>query len=449
MIIWGGRNASQALATGGRYNPATNSWQGVAGSGAPSARAAHSAVWTGSVMVVWGGSGGSGFNTYFSNGARYNPASNTWTAMTTASAPSVRRFHSAVWTGTAMIVWGGYNGSAWLDTGGRYDPAGNSWIATSTTAAPAGRYQHAAVWTGSDLIVWGGFDGSGFLDTGGRYDPAGDSWQAMQMAGAPGGRYYPLGVWTGSRMVVWGGYSGAALQSGGRYNPIADSWDATSGSGAPQERLIHKGVWTGSEMIVWGGTSGTGALATGARYFVDESPDADGDGARQCADCDDTRAQVYAGAPQICDGVNNDCADPSWPALLPGDRDEDGDGLLTCSGDCDDTDAGAWAIPGEAVDLIVTIPGGLATLSWTSPNDAGGTSVRFDTLRSLSGSDFTTAADCVESSDGSDLQSTDPAPPPPGAIVYYLVRAENSCPGGPGPLGSTSAGTPRLGRLCP
>src|SRR5436309_12569822 len=45
--------------------------------------------------------------------------------------------------------------------------ADDTWTATSTTSAPAGRYYHTAVWTGSEMIVWGGTDGSGFLNTGG------------------------------------------------------------------------------------------------------------------------------------------------------------------------------------------------------------------------------------------------------------------------------------------
>src|SRR5262249_1047100 len=32
----------------------------------------------------------------------------------------------------------------------------DSWTATSTTNAPSGRYYHTAVWTGSEMIVWGG-----------------------------------------------------------------------------------------------------------------------------------------------------------------------------------------------------------------------------------------------------------------------------------------------------
>ena len=44
------------------------------------------------------------------------------------------------------------------------------WHATSTIGAPTGRYLHTAVWTGSRMIVWGGFDGNNVnLNTGGQW----------------------------------------------------------------------------------------------------------------------------------------------------------------------------------------------------------------------------------------------------------------------------------------
>ena len=59
-----------------------------------------------------------------------------------------------------MIVWGGYgcDGNCVLNTGGRYNPSTDSWTATSTTNAPSDEYYHTAVWTGSEMIVWGGTD---------------------------------------------------------------------------------------------------------------------------------------------------------------------------------------------------------------------------------------------------------------------------------------------------
>jgi hypothetical protein len=56
-----------------------------------------------------------------------------------------------------------------LNTGGRYDPATNTWTATGTTNAPSGRQSHTAIWTGSEMIVWGGLGNLGDSDTGGRY----------------------------------------------------------------------------------------------------------------------------------------------------------------------------------------------------------------------------------------------------------------------------------------
>src|SRR5438552_4409563 len=108
----------------------------------------------------------------------------SWTATSTTSAPAARELHTAVWTGSEMIVWGGLGSGGSLNTGGRYNPGTDSWTATSTTSAPAARYYHTAVWTGSEMIVWGGFNGS-FLNTAGRYNPATATWTATTTTTAP------------------------------------------------------------------------------------------------------------------------------------------------------------------------------------------------------------------------------------------------------------------------
>lgn len=76
--------------------------------------------------------------------------------------------------------------------------------------------------------------------------------------------------------------------------------------------------------------------------------DDDGDLISECqGDCDDARASVRPGGPQLCgDGLNNNCSDPAWPAVPFNDRDDDGDGVSECQGDCDDAHATVW--PGGA-----------------------------------------------------------------------------------------------------
>jgi N-acetylneuraminic acid mutarotase len=259
MIVWGGNNGPN-LNTGGRYNPSTDSWTATSTTNAPSARNFHTAVWTGSQMIVWGG--------LDNTGGRYNPSTDSWTATTTTNAPAARGAHTAVWTGSEMIVWGGVgSGPTYLNTGGRYNPSTDSWTATTTTNAPSARDFHTAVWTGTEMIVWGGTpDGSIFLNTGGRYNPSTDSWTATSTTNTPAAREYHTAVWTGSEMIVWGGFNGGSFNTGGRYNPSADSWTATSTTNAPAARRLHTAVWTGSEMIVWGGYNGTTFFNTGGRY---------------------------------------------------------------------------------------------------------------------------------------------------------------------------------------
>jgi glucose/arabinose dehydrogenase len=78
---------------------------------------------------------------------------------------------------------------------------------------------------------------------------------------------------------------------------------------------------------------------------------ADGDAFRVCeGDCDDTRASVYPGAPQLCDGINDNCSDPSWPAVPPNEVNADGDGFRICQGDCDDTRASVYPGAPELCD---------------------------------------------------------------------------------------------------
>ena len=232
-------------------------WRATSTAGAPSGRYYHTAVWTGSRMLIWGGSDG---NSAVNSGAAYDPVANSWTPLSTIGAPTSREQHTAIWTGSKMVVWGGFDGATPdLNTGGLYNPGTDSWAPTSTTGAPSERRFHTAVWTGTKMIVWGGSNESTFLNTGGRYDPGSDTWLPTTTTSAPAGRYGHTATWSGSRMIVWGGGD----NTGGLYDPVLNLWTPTSTTGAPQGRLFHTAVWTGTSMLVWGGiVGGVGVAVT-------------------------------------------------------------------------------------------------------------------------------------------------------------------------------------------
>jgi hypothetical protein len=100
------------------------------------------------------------------------PATDSWTATSLTNVAAGQFRHTAVWTGTEMIVWGGVdsrNSSIFTDSGGRYDPVDDSWTATSPTNAPTARDTHSAIWTGTEMIVWAGVTDTARVNTGGRY----------------------------------------------------------------------------------------------------------------------------------------------------------------------------------------------------------------------------------------------------------------------------------------
>jgi hypothetical protein len=268
MVVWGGEIGGSLLNTGGLYDPVTNSWTGATSLvNAPSPRTLHTMTWTGQQVIVWGGStGASTGDTYYNQGYKYNPATNQWQGtVSTAGAPSARSFHTAVWTGSRMIIWGGYDGSQRVNTGGLYDPSKNKWVgSTGTVGAPSPRLHHVAAWTGTEMIIWGGDDGAGNLNDGARYNPETNTWTPMTMTNAPTARQAATAIWDGWEMVLWGGNVGAGLSTdgGARYNPVTDTWAAeTSLVNALTPRQGHSAVWTGSKMIV-----SHGAFAGGPFY---------------------------------------------------------------------------------------------------------------------------------------------------------------------------------------
>ena len=202
MVVWGARSLGPPTNTGGQYDPATDSWSPTSLIDAPAGRIGPTGVWTGDVVIFWGGSlpgvpftcncctGGfavgcdsftcetavcdvdpfccdTEWDTFcdaqasslctccesaVATGGRYDPVADAWLPMSPASTP--RASHTAVWTGTEMIVWGGSS----TKNAERYDPASDSWTETSDDGAPSARTDHSAVWTGDEMIVWGGFD---------------------------------------------------------------------------------------------------------------------------------------------------------------------------------------------------------------------------------------------------------------------------------------------------
>jgi hypothetical protein len=236
-----------------------NTWYPISTAGAPT-EYVSTPIWTGTEVIAWPGGN--------SRGARYDPLTDTWKPMSMTNIPK-QVGHSSVWTGNEMIIWGGCAGDYCYsnnrtNSGGKYNPTTDTW--TQPQGLPGNcplnpRVWHTAVWTGTQMIVWGGYASGNYLNTGGAYDPIADSWKEISNYGAPS-TGLALSVWTGKEMIIWpmNLYYSKTPPKGGKYNPSEDRWEQISDSVIPDSMVWYTAVWAGTEMIVWGMDN------TGGRY---------------------------------------------------------------------------------------------------------------------------------------------------------------------------------------
>lgn len=231
---------------------------------APDARVDFSAVWTGTEMIVWGGYGPAAV---FNTGGRYNPSTNTWLPVSTVNAPSPRARHSAVWTGIAMMIWGGTNTQGtFYNDGYFYDPGNDTWQPLPSFGAPTPRHMAFAQMTSNGVMIWGGGDASAALNTGAIFDFNFYGWTPMSTVNAPVPRSWPGIAWTGSKLIVWsGGVPGGFVNTGAMWDLATDTWTAMTTANSPAPRRESRAVWTGTEMIVWGGVTNM-PVVSGGRF---------------------------------------------------------------------------------------------------------------------------------------------------------------------------------------
>ena len=112
----------------------------------------------------YGGYGGFSGYGYLADGAVYDPALSVWSVMASVNAPEARGYHTGVYIddADALVIWGGARAGVALNTGAQYDLGDETWTALPT-ALSARRY-HTAVSTGSSMIIWGGSDGAALGD---------------------------------------------------------------------------------------------------------------------------------------------------------------------------------------------------------------------------------------------------------------------------------------------
>jgi hypothetical protein len=294
LIVFGRRpvtNPSAVVAES--YDPTSHAWSRLSPPSAPRYTPGYRAVWSGKEMLVFGafhsvafnagtgkwrelrdsvpagitvwsgreaiGWGGGCCGDAQSNGAAYNPATDTFRKLPRSPlAPSQAPL--GAWTGHELILFvSGFDpeGKPWPARFARaaaYDPAKNAWRRIAPLPDAGLRFASSTVWDGRELLVAGAGANARLAFA---YTPSTNHWR--RLASLPSARVGATAVWAGTRLLLWGGQnlnSTSSLRVGVAYDPRANRW--TSLPAAPlRPRSVPTVAWTGHALIVWGGEIGT------------------------------------------------------------------------------------------------------------------------------------------------------------------------------------------------
>jgi len=274
FVVWGGASGERDLDDGAVYDPVTDRWA-LLPAGLGLGRSFHSMVSSGDHVYV-SASATAATPLWLQPPPSIPPESNP------PSVPDVndelrplvgerlelpawlapRGGHSVSWTGTEMLVWGGWSDETATESyadGAAYNPATRTWreIATSPLT---GRGYHTAAWTGDRLLIVGGQSDPGtVVDDGASYDPTTDTWETITPSGVLHEPATPVAVetaWTGQGLVLWYRDQGAVRS----YDPTIDLWTDLPDLNLPRSESLGAIHWTGTELVALAG-EGPGAMS--------------------------------------------------------------------------------------------------------------------------------------------------------------------------------------------
>jgi hypothetical protein len=253
--------AVTSFVDGAAYDPARDAWRPVAA--APGASVSDDAVWSGSRVLIRGGT------TLIDDGPSdaaifaYDPARNEWEVFPAPTGADDTLDVTMTWTGRELVVWGHpYRNYEEPALSAALDPTTGAWHTLPAGPLPAGMGP-AAAWDGDEVVVVAGAPAS--IGPGSpppkpvaALDPTTGRWRELPAAPTEVPGTQPTLIWTGDRLLVAGGTFGLPRNQGVlAFDPAEEHWSEAGRLDAASQ-FGEQRVWTGRQLVEIGGQDAAG-----------------------------------------------------------------------------------------------------------------------------------------------------------------------------------------------